>query len=115
MVTNGYAPKWHWVWSVGHAAQFKSSKSWFLSTSIPISLGGARCYGVFLEADMATTCMMVLEQRSRGFCERSNLMLMGQSFKMQRRWWIFYVSFCQIDLKCHILVCGGPYNESFGL
>lgn len=22
MVTNGYAPKWHWVWSDGHVAQF---------------------------------------------------------------------------------------------
>ncbi len=34
----------------------------FLSTSIPISLEGARCYGASLEVDMAKACMMVLGQ-----------------------------------------------------
>jgi hypothetical protein len=34
----------------------------FLLASIPISFEGARCYGVFLEADMAKAHMMVLEQ-----------------------------------------------------
>jgi hypothetical protein len=86
-----------------------------LLTSIPISLECARCYGVFLEADMAKAHMMVLEQQSKGFCRGSNLMFMGQNFKMQKRWWIFCVRICQIDLKHHILVCGGPYNESFSL
>jgi hypothetical protein len=34
----------------------------FLSASIPISLKGARCYGVFLDVDMAKAHMMGLQQ-----------------------------------------------------
>jgi hypothetical protein len=34
----------------------------FLLASIPISLKGASCYGVFLEADTTKAHMMVLEQ-----------------------------------------------------
>jgi hypothetical protein len=62
MVTNGYAPKWHWVWSDGCIAQFKSSKPWFFVNKYPNFIQGCRCYGVFLEANMAKAYMMVLEQ-----------------------------------------------------
>jgi hypothetical protein len=59
MVANGYAPKWHWVWIDGCASKFKSSKPWFFVNKYPNFT--QRCYGVFLEVDMAKVHMMVLE------------------------------------------------------
>lgn len=40
MKTNGYAPKQHWVWSDGCAAQFKSSRPWFFVARYPNMTGG---------------------------------------------------------------------------
>ncbi len=40
MQRNGYAPKQHWVWSDGCAAQFKSSRPWFFVARYPNMTGG---------------------------------------------------------------------------
>jgi len=42
MVANGYAPKWHWVWSDGCASQIKSSKPWFFFSKYPIFTQGCK-------------------------------------------------------------------------